>query len=629
MNIKERKNRTHYFLPMTIFAYVVRCALSVCAPAAAQIDTVTESEWQSVLGGDAVSSPKRTSYGFVSISEGRILSACTGSGTVIWRRSLSDMPSQWYCVTDKDFIYLVSSSGKKLALYSPDGIMLWQTELEEKASGEPLAGRDGRVFIAGKNSVSCYGTKGTRKWSVPLPESSDFPLIEMNDGSLLYIPAATKNGASMGIRLSPYGEKLEDIVFTAKISSIFPHSAGPVIGFTTGTVGCAAVVPAGPVSQAGTVPASKTAAGGALADAEAGATTQTLWSIPPPKSGSAPELIVPGSEGFCVLYSDSTLCEYDFKTRKVLWSVKNNKLKAGKNFFSFFDGTAYLFASTAPSQSYAVSYAAAGGQIEAGKIVREKIIRTERGSRFPIITPSLHLIVCNKKWVVTAYSLLNKDETLPAERYEFRPQTAQTYGAFTNSIKSRAQENGRTVATARYASVADIAENLRSGDFGIKEYGYKRRIENALSDYSEEYLSSTGRAANVTEKNNTLFLIEHFETTDFNYAVPLFLQREEEPALIAATLRAAGGIGYDPDGKMLAAIEHLYLSKKIKLGDAVLIESAEAVYEICRYMGRPAFIKRGKAVLSDMLSGTKGALQTKVRAIMLRFIDLENPGKTK
>ena len=435
MNIKKRGDFAVYFLPITVLAVIF--TFSICAPIAAQIDTVTESEWQSVLGGDAVSSPKRTSYGFVSVSEGRILSACTGTGTVIWRRSLPDMPSQWYCVTDKDFIYIVSSSGKKLALYSPDGIMLWQTELEEKASGEPLAGRDGRVFIAGKNSVSCYGTQGTRKWSVSFPESSDFPLMEMNDGSLLYIPAATKNGASMGIRLSPYGEKLEDIVFTAKISSIFPHVNGPVIGFTTGTGGCAAVVPA-PAPKAGT------------ADSSAGATTQTLWSISPSKTGFVPELIIPGSEGFCVLYSDSSLCEYDFKTRKVLWRVKNNKLKAGKNFFSFFDGTSYLFAATSSSQSYAVSYAAAGTKTEAGKILREKIILTERGSRFPIITPSLHLIVCNDKWVVTAYSLLNKNEELPAEKYEFRPQTTQTYGAFTNSIKSRAQENGQTVTDARY-----------------------------------------------------------------------------------------------------------------------------------------------------------------------------------
>lgn len=80
---------------------------------------------------------------------------------------------------------------------------------------------------------------------------------------------------------------------------------------------------------------------------------------------------------------------------------------------------------------------------------------------------------------------------------------------------------------------------------------------------------------------------------------------------------------------MLASIEHVYLSKRTKLGDAALVELAEAVYEICRYMGRPAFIKRGKAVLSDMFSGTKGILQQKVRAVMLRFIELENPGKTK
>ena len=66
--------------------------------------------------------------------------------------------------------------------------------------------------------------------------------------------------------------------------------------------------------------------------------------------------------------------------------------------------------------------------------------------------------------------------------------------------------------------------------------------------------------------------------------------------------------------------------KKTSLGDAVLIELAETVYSLCRYMGRPAFIKRGKAILSDMLSlrTRDGTLQTRVREIMLRFIELEN-----
>lgn len=104
------------------------------------------------------------------------------------------------------------------------------------------------------------------------------------------------------------------------------------------------------------------------------------------------------------------------------------------------------------------------------------------------------------------------------------------------------------------------------------------------------------------------------------------MKNETEPALFAAALHCAGKLGYDPDGTMLEAVEHLYEAKKTSLGDAVLIELAESVYSLCRYMGRPAFIKRGKAILSDMLSlrTRDGTLQTRVREIMLRFIELEN-----
>ncbi|MGI5172095.1 PQQ-binding-like beta-propeller repeat protein [Treponema sp. OMZ 840] len=594
-------------------------------------DDASKPLWQSVLGGDAVSSPKRTSYGFVGLSEGKILSACTGNGTVIWRRSLPDSPSAWFTVSAYNFIYLVSEDGTKLALYNPDGIMLWQTVLEEKAVSDPLCGRDGRVFIAGKNSLSCYGTQGTKKWTLSLPQAGRFALQEMNDGSVLYIPEAKKNGASMGIRISPYGELIEDIVFTAEISCLASHESGLILGFKTGTVGCASVLKS---------------------------VTKTLWSIPPQKSGSVPGLIIPGSQGFCVLYSDFTLCEYDFQKRSVLWSAQNSRLKPGENFFAAYDTDSYLFAHTAPSGTYAASYTAAGipeqnekksngGAKNGGtnrdkrdkkdesknndkadkapqRLLWEREIKTAADSRFPLITSTLHLIVCGKNWVVSAYDLKNKNENIKPPIYDFEPYRIQNYAGFTNTIERLAKETEQAVRSARYEKNADVAEHLRAGNYGVKEYGYKKRIQNALNSYAEDYLLPNRRSTDTVEKTTTLALMAQFETTDFNYAVPLFLKNEEEPVLLAAAMRCAGSIGYDPDGKMLEAIEHLYATKKTVLPDPVLVELAEAVYALCRYMGRPAFIKRGKAVLSDMLtSGKSGSVQNKVRAVMLRFIALE------
>ncbi len=571
--------------------------------------------WQSVLGGNAVSPPKRTSYGFVAVSEGGILSACTGSGTVIWRRRLSDKPSALYTVTPHDFIYLVSSNGAKLSLFNPDGFMLWQNVLEEKAVSAPLCGRDGRVFIAGKNSLSCYGTQGTKRWSIELPRGGDFALYEMNDGSLLYIPEKKKNGAHTGIRISPYGELLEDLEFTAQIASLASYDGGLIFGFKTGTVGCVAV---------------------------SNAATETQWSIPAPQKGSVPELIIPGKTGFCVLYSGRSLCEYDYKTRSLLWSVQNAHLEAGKDFFSAYDNGAYLFARTSAAGTYTAAYSSFLQKTASAKDVKtskedelldggaaalwEKNIKTAPGSRYPLITHSLYLVVCGTDWKTAAYTIKDDDKDGHTV-YDFQPARIQTYGAFTGTGR-KLQPNVRDgIAHARYEPFSDIAARLSAGDYGIKEYGYKKRIENELISYAEEYFSPQNAASSAVKKNATLSLIERFETTDFNYAVPLFLKNEKEPVLLGAAMHCAARLGYDPDGKMLEAIEQVYRGKKTILPDGILIELAESVYALCRYMGRPAFIRRGKALLSDMLITPRStAVKNKIHEIMFRFIELENPG---
>lgn len=553
---------------------------------------INDVSWQSVLGGNVLCAPKRTSYGFAALSEGKILSACTGNGTVIWRRRLNEEASPFYTVSKEDFIYLVSADGMNLYLYNPDGILLWQCRLIEKAVSPPLCGRDGRVFIAGKNSVSCYGTQGTKKWTLSLPAAGSFNLTEMNDGSILYIQQEKKGEADTGKRISPYGEVLEDIVFKGELSVLSSAENTLIIGLKTGTAGFISV-----------------------REAE----TKTVRSIPPLANKAVPQTVISGKEEFCILYSDASLCSYDLKTGTLLWEAQNPQLKAGalqteQHFYTVYENGTYHFAYTEKSGTYTVSY-----DSKSGKITGEKMLRTQKDARFPLITSSLYLIVCGNKWIVSGYDLKNKEHSGALQNLN----PAKNIGSTTYNFKT---ENKRFYASS-YERTADIAAALKQGDFGTKEYGYKRRIQNDLNDYRDEYAVLQKRSSvNTAAKINTLSLIERFETADFNYAVPLFLKNETEPALFAAALHCAGKLGYDPDGTMLEAVEHLYEAKKTSLGDAVLIELAESVYSLCRYMGRPAFIKRGKAILSDMLSlrTRDGMLQTRVREIMFRFIELEN-----
>ncbi|WP_314743659.1 PQQ-binding-like beta-propeller repeat protein [Treponema lecithinolyticum] len=584
----------------TVFLLLCTCACAAfvyaAEPAAGSQNETGQNAWQAVLGGEAVSAPKRTSYGFVAVSEGRILTACTGSGTVIWRRRLQDMPSKWFSVTDQNFVYAVSSAGKKLSLYSPDGILLWQTVPKESIVSDPLQGRDGRVFVAGKNSVSCYGSNGKRKWITELPAGSGLPLTQMNDGSILYIPSFTKNGASTGIRISPYGEPIEEIVFTGKISAIASHSEGVILGFDTGTVGCAAVV---------------------------NNTTETLWSLKTKDTSGTAQRIIPGKSGFCVLYSDSNLSEYSFNDRSVLWTKHDGQVKPSGDFFAAYDTGRYVFALSSANGTYTASYASQENERQkSGTLLWQKTVKS--AGRFPLVTSSLYLVLCDKNWVISAYSLENDTEEKSAD---FLPKPLMLrYGSYANTKTAQAEKKAQEDKKIKKASLADIAQTLSAGDYGTKENVYKKRIVSILNDYKEQYGSSERYFSNIAEKTAVLTLVGLLESTEFNYVVPLILQNEKDPALAAAAFRCAAALGNDPDGQMLEAVERLYHRKKTTLSPAVLGELGEAVYYICRYMGRPAFTKRGKAILADMLlPGNDSTVQTRAREIMLRFIELETP----
>ena len=129
--------------------------------------------WQAVIGGEAVSPCIETSYGVALLSDGRLLSACTSAGTVIWQRSIKGRPSP-YLSAFGDFLYVVTDR-THLNLVNPSGMTLWTAIAPFEITDFPLVGRDGRVFVKGKKGIACYGLNGTRKWQVETDELGSLP----------------------------------------------------------------------------------------------------------------------------------------------------------------------------------------------------------------------------------------------------------------------------------------------------------------------------------------------------------------------------------------------------------------------------------------------------------------------
>ena len=193
-----------------------------------------------VTGGEPITSLHPTSYGFAFINDGRILTAISNDGVKLYERGLKSKSSTLLTVTNKDFFYVISSNYKTLALYNPDGVLLWEKEVDEKLTSKPITGYDGRVFVHSDKTAYCFGINGEEKWSVEIEKGITHNLKILNDGSLLFI-GNVENGMSKATRVSPYGELLEDITFAGSITYSTSIEEGVLLLFSDGTVGLCAV----------------------------------------------------------------------------------------------------------------------------------------------------------------------------------------------------------------------------------------------------------------------------------------------------------------------------------------------------------------------------------------------------
>ncbi|MFI3258108.1 MAG: hypothetical protein R3Y36_07410 [Spirochaetales bacterium] len=540
-------------------------------------ETTIKPMWQSVVGGNITAPPKRTSYGFICLAEGKIMSACTESGSVIWRKSIKGEPSEFYTVNNQNFVYLTTDKASKLSFYNPDGNFLWEAILPEPAIADPVAGKDGRVFIMGKSSITCYGIRGTKKWTVSLSESAGFPLMHMNDGSLLYIPSLTEDNASIGIRVSPYGEIIEKIQFTALISSIAEFSDGVIIGFSNGTIGSCTVI---------------------------NNASDTMWSFSSAAPAVAQKIIV-GNTGFCVLLSNSYVAEYSLKNQNLVWQYLDSSLVFTDDLFSSYDDDSYIFASGA----YTVAYKS--GNADEENVLWQKNIPSLATSLYTGVTHSGYLIVAHSDWILSAYYL--KDSP-PVSASNF--PVNYKIESYTGFLPSESMSVSRNLLT--------IQSILKTGDYDIQEPAYKKIVEEYVKKYERDYMNTKPSLLNTEEKSHVFTTLAFFETTDYNYLIPIILKNESEPFALRAALTLACNIAYDPTEIMMQAIEEFFYKNKTALHPVILYELCEAVYSICEYMGKPSLVRRGKDILMTMLLlEFDNSVKQKAQNVMLRFIESE------
>ncbi|MCM1320709.1 MAG: hypothetical protein NC041_04095 [Bacteroides sp.] len=552
---------------------------SVCTLAAySDIALPDRPKWQVALAGSVAAPPQPASYGIAAILEGRQLAAISENGIILWQKSTSGRPEPFFTVTRDDFIYIVTDK-TKLTLFNPSGLALWKIDNGEIITAPPKTGRDGRVFISGTASISCYGTDGAGKWKREIEHKTKngMPLFELNDGSLLCITEKTSEGKSIALRISPYGKIIEEIIFTGIVSCGDECSGGVILCFEDGKAGCCTVGEDG--------------------------TTATLWTVPVGSEKKAPLFLRCREDKMAVLHQPKQntvfLSVYSLAGKKCreLYTAQL-PMPAEKISNIYFCGNSFVVLSASGAVSYDLS-----GKIEwkcsfdssgnAFQVLREFDIFTETG----------HLFRSNRNWTISAYRLV------------------QIPGNF--SVPFAAPRKYRRNTDVPFLSTEEISRALAGGMYAEQEQSILRSLDEIFADIFDSYTEkntrrqdagkNTAAADKLPEWKIAVNAAGRLSSAEYTDEIADMITAESDISFLIAAVKAAKAIAFDPEKKLLSALQHL--SERAPLRDNRLYFAVcDAVFSICRYMGKPALFSAGKSILRQL---SQPQFSSEVRARVL------------
>lgn len=549
------------------------------------------ADWTCVIGGEAVTRPVQTSYGFVVLTDGKMISACTENGTKLWEKPVPGRPDPFLTVISKDFLVTVSDK-KTISLINPSGVVLWSKKLPYQVTESALPGKDARFFVKGKKNISCFGINGVCKWSIETPSLSSIPLVTLNDGTILAVLLNSENGKSSGIRISPFGTVLETISFAGIVSGAMTCDYGVLLAFSPGGFGLCAVN-------------------------EKEKLTGTKWAVPSndyafqsvsPSKGTE---FVPVSQSLSALLLSSS----GKSVKVILFENRTGKIV---NIF-YADALDFLRLSAAKGalggEGIFLSDDRTGRVYDtAGNIVWSAALPSASSRagnwNFLSYTKNNVIVICSKSWVMNGFrtvqrlsgkknvSSVQKKSGNPV-RYEnfYIIDTAQFNRYFSESL-------GEDILGKNRISV------LQKGMYGPDEINFSSKLFSVCKAYSQ-FLSSASSGARTEEKSifyrdtiglqETVMQLSLLGTDEVPELIASLIQTEKNMQNLAFLMKAAGQCAYDPDGRMLRAIEKRLLTLPPR-NTTVLVALSDAAYEICRFMGRPAFFSHCMEIQKSLLS---------------------------
>lgn len=556
----------------------------------------------SVLTGSPTSKPVLTNYGFLIIQENRFLASYSKNGQCLWQRNLG-AKILGYTIGENEFIYVITSRNE-LALLNPSGLILWKKSINFTAKPTPLEGYDSRIFVQGNNNLCCYGIGGSKKWSISTEKQSSLPMKKIDDGSIIVFLEKMIKGKSCAIRVSPFGEIIEEIVFQGKVINSFETENGLMVVFSNGDIGTISIKTDESKNNSSSNNSTREKKGYAYSkwlNKEIACTINSSC-IKINKSNFA--IITPG-KNITIINSENGKSQNSFSISEI-----NNTILT----INYLDNK-FILSDSEKTIAYYSN----------GKKYKTFIHPSKTGKykwNFMTFSDAGFLLYFSDDWSINSFKIFSTSREKINYNFSNYKKNLRNYNSF--------YELNEFIPEGSYFS-KEIISILKSENYGNKEIKISNNVYNAINSYlmdknSIELNSDTSNLLRIEyspmDMENIINTLPYFETAQISEKIAQMLSVETDKTLIIKLLQAVNKCAYDPSGDIMLQIEHLI--KNSNPNDKLVLEYAiNSVYEICKFMGRPAFISKGKVILANLFYPQYDE-QTKksVRLVMQKLADL-------
>ncbi len=548
----------------------------------------TQPKWATVLDGSVLSQPVRSSTGYIAPIEGKMLCSFSEEGSVVWKHSVKSKPDVVYPGIG-GMMYTISR-GNRLCMINPTGMEVWNERLGFNTIEGPLSGRDGRVFVRGSTNIACYGLKGVRRWKIDVEEqNSEIPLVELNDGRLLAFMTKTADGKSVACTVSPFGYVMEEITFSGLAKKAVACADGVLIAFTDGSIGLCSVRDGATVSK---------------------------WIKSSAETGfsSTAEIVSDVFDSHTAAFLSGTparLLIVDTRTG-IIHSETGTSLESQSISYKTLTAQGLVIADKKGVECYNKD----------AEPVWKAIFPPKKEWNYIFVTDAGYIVFCQSDWTITSYRVM---QSLTPDSLEYTEKLpSQYYSLYEKDVMTSSPLIGRAIDKELYA---DMEKAFKKGDFRKAERHYISLLGNEMALLRMELLSSSTSPMHTADN---FFTTEYSYTKDvlslaaksglctFSSTIERMLISSNDASMLLALTRDAGEISFDPEGRLLNALQSVEHRAGAKGNDTLLMAVCDATYDICSYMGKPAFFQKGNEILCYLL---QPRYSTKVRLYAKATLD--------